>query len=169
MIVAATGHRPDKLGGYARSTWLATVGHARTILSIIEPCGVISGMALGWDQAVARAGLDLGIPVIAAIPFIGQADRWPRVARDQYFRLMSEATAKVKVWEQPGYETENVRDALMSRNRWMVDNCGLVIALWDGSTGGTGACVSYARSVGREVLNGWGGFDHYRDSGEWLI
>ena len=168
-VIAATGHRPDKLGGFSRPVWCALVAHARSFLEIMEPSGVISGMALGWDQAMARAALDLDIPVIAALPFAGQADRWPRHARNDYFRLLAEVTTKIKVWEQPGYETEDIRGALLARNRWMVDNCGLVVALWDGSSGGTGHCVEYAKSVNRDLINGWGGFVHLRDTGGWLI
>ena len=42
-----------------------------------RPDAVISGMALGWDQAVARATADLGIPWVAAITFEGQESKWP--------------------------------------------------------------------------------------------
>lgn len=168
-VIAATGRRPDKLGGFSRPVWCSLVSHARTILEVTEPAVVISGMALGWDQAMARAALDLDIPVIAALPFVGQADRWPRHARDDYFRLMAEVTTKINVWKQPGYETEDIRGALLARNRWMVDNCGLVVALWGGSPGGTGHCVGYAKSVNRDLINGWGGFVHLRDTGGWLV
>jgi len=37
------------------------------------------------------------------------------------------------------------------RSEWMVQNCDLLVAYWDGSDGGTGNCVKYAKSVGRDV------------------
>jgi uncharacterized phage-like protein YoqJ len=171
MIVAATGHRPDKLGGYDSATRRVVEGHAWTILECIQPDGVISGMAQGWDQAMARAAISLGIPVIAALPCAGQEDMWPEAARIEYWRLLAEGlvVSKIKVWEHPGYQTETIAEAMKARNRWMVDNAGHVIALWDGSPGGTGHCVEYARSVGKPVLNGWAGLGPYRESGRWLL
>jgi uncharacterized phage-like protein YoqJ len=41
------------------------------------------------------------------------------------------------------------------RNKWMVNKCNKVLALWDGSKGGTGNCVSYALSVDRPIENAW--------------
>lgn len=36
------------------------------------------------------------------------------------------------------------------RNKWMVDQCRLVLSVWDGSPGGTGNCMKYVMDVGRE-------------------
>lgn len=55
MIVAGTGHRPNKLGGYGDDVFERLVALARTYLWHMEPWHVISGMALGWDQALAQA------------------------------------------------------------------------------------------------------------------
>ena len=38
------------------------------------------------------------------------------------------------------------------RNRAMVDDCDLLIAIWDGSPGGTANCVEYAERVLRPTL-----------------
>jgi hypothetical protein len=37
----------------------------------------------------------------------------------------------------------------------MVDHGTRVAALWDGSSGGTGNCIRYARRVGRPFDNLW--------------
>jgi hypothetical protein len=34
-------------------------------------------MARGWDLALAKAAVELGLPLFAAIPFVGQESRWP--------------------------------------------------------------------------------------------
>jgi hypothetical protein len=34
----------------------------------------------------------------------------------------------------------------------MVDRCDIVIAAWDGSRGGTGHCVEYARHKKKEII-----------------
>jgi uncharacterized phage-like protein YoqJ len=43
------------------------------------------------------------------------------------------------------------------RNEWMVDNAHIVLALWDGSSGGTGNCIKYAnrKSVNKPIINLW--------------
>jgi len=44
---------------------------------------------------------------------------------------------------------------MQTRNIWMVDNCDLVLALWDGSDGGTGNCIKYANKIGKPIVNLW--------------
>jgi predicted Rossmann fold nucleotide-binding protein DprA/Smf involved in DNA uptake len=44
-----------------------------------------------------------------------------------------------------------VASAMLRRNRWMVDHCDAVIAVWGGSPGGTAQSVRYARDLGRPV------------------
>ena len=54
-VFAATGHRPNKLGGYAPKIAADLVKLATIFLNLRKPNKVISGMALGWDQAWAEA------------------------------------------------------------------------------------------------------------------
>lgn len=55
MILAVTGHRPNKLGGYSKQAYRKLVKIAEVNLKKLNPDKVISGMALGWDQALAQA------------------------------------------------------------------------------------------------------------------
>jgi len=54
----------------------------------------------------------------------------------------------VVVVSEGGYSARNMQ----RRNEWMVDHSDKVLAVWDGSNGGTGNCVAYARSIGREII-----------------
>lgn len=149
-IIAATGHRPEKLGGHDNKTRLALGGLATEYLAQNAPSKVISGMALGWDQAVAGACIALGIPFIAAVPFAGQERRWPEDAQARYRRLLEQAADVIYVVE--GLATIS---AMQRRNEWMVDNCDRIVALWDGSWGGTFNCVRYAEKQRRPIDNLW--------------
>ena len=40
----------------------------------------------------------------------------------------------------------------------MVDNCTHVLAMWDGSEGGTANCVKYAQAVNKPIINLWSPF-----------
>jgi len=34
----------------------------------------------------------------------------------------------------------------------MVDNCDKLVAVWDGTKGGTSHCVGYAKKQGKEII-----------------
>lgn len=149
-VLAGTGHRPPKLGGYGNDTFAGLTGLARDMLEEMAPDRVISGMALGWDQALAWAAEQECIPFVAAIPFRGYCDRWPASSKDRYESLLSSASEVEYVCE-PGYAPWKMQ----KRNEWMVDKCDVLLAMWDGSTGGTANCIDYARRRGTRIVNCW--------------
>lgn len=157
MIVAATGHRlGPKLGGYDTKTRRALGALAVQWLHYNRPDKVISGMALGWDQAVAGAAVTLGIPFIAAIAFEGQAGHWPEEDRIRYCRLLGLASEVVNVdLERTTQDWRGAGQRLDDRNRWMVDRADKMLALWNGTLGGTYNCLAYAKKKGVEVENLW--------------
>lgn len=152
VSLAFTGHRPNKLGGYSPAAQAKLVRIAKEFLlprkEIIKDC--YSGMALGWDQAAALACMDLGIPFIAAVPFEGQETAWPASSQAEFRRILNAAAKVVEVCE-PGYAAWKMQ----KRNEYMVDQSRLLVALWDGTSGGTANCVGYARKQNRLVVNLW--------------
>lgn len=149
-IYAATGHRPDKLGGYGPRIDDRLRNLAYSFFVAAKPDEAVSGMALGWDMAFAEAALTLGIPLTAAIPFAGQESKWPTASQERYRNILARAARSVIVCDG-GYSSAKMQ----TRNEWMVDKCDRLVALWDGSPGGTGNCIKYARQVGRDVINLW--------------
>ena len=152
LRLAFTGHRPEKLGGYDSFAQTKLYHFAKRTLEPLagEIHVCYSGMALGWDQAIALACADLKIPFIAAVPFRGQECKWPRESQLIYNHLMSRAQTIVYVCED-GYAAWKMQ----KRNEWMVDHSNRLMALWDGSTDGTANCVRYAERVGRQTVNLW--------------
>jgi uncharacterized phage-like protein YoqJ len=148
MIVAFTGHRPDKLGGYKvpNDTYIRVCQKIDTTLKEFKPEKVITGMALGIDQWAASIAHKLHIPFLAAIPFEGQENAWPEASKKTY-RLLRKLAAEEMIVSAGGYSA----DKMQVRNIWMVDNCTKLIAVWDGTKGGTGNCVEYAKSVKRDI------------------
>lgn len=155
-VVAATGHRPDKLGGYYPRALDRVRLVARKHLKRNRPEKLIVGMALGWDQAVAWAAVDLEIPFVAAVPFDGQESRWPKDSQAQYRALLREAESVVYVGER--YSAPIPR-LMQRRNEWMVDRCESLLALHDGTFGGTCNCLNYAEKLGRPWVNLWDEFE----------
>lgn len=149
MIVAFTGHRPNKLGGYKlpNPTYVYVCQQIDKTLQELKPEKVISGMALGVDQWAAHIAYKLGIPFIAAIPFEGQEKAWPKQSQVTFHLLLKLASEKVIV-SPGGYSAPKMQ----VRNEWMVDRCDKLIAVWDGTAGGTGNCVNYAVNKDREII-----------------
>jgi uncharacterized phage-like protein YoqJ len=150
MILSVTGHRPDKLGGYKTEIFSALTGFAITMLLELEPDKIITGMALGWDQAVACASIELDIPYIAAIPCYGQEKVWQKRYQDGYKFLKENANEIVITSKTPFFSA-----CMQIRNEWMVDNSDKLLALWNGTHGGTYNCLSYAKQKNKEVINVW--------------
>jgi len=123
----------------------------------LAPRGVISGLAQGWDSALIEACWALGLPYVACAPFKGQESKWPGAAQFRY-RQYVERAAKVVVCSPGEYSAQKMQ----IRNERMIDMAlkdgpsnELVIALWDGSAGGTKNCIDYAQRKQIEIINAW--------------
>lgn len=156
MIICGTGHRPNKLGGYTMAVENKQIKIAYDWLKLNKPTKIISGMALGWDQAIARVGIDLSIPVVAALPFENHHAIWPHWQIERYTNLLAKCS-EIKLVCEGGFE----KWKMQKRNEWMVDNCDLVLALWNGSVGGTSNCIAYAKQLERPIINLW---EQWRDA-----
>lgn len=163
MKIALTGHRPADLP--KDETYLR--GNLDKLYNSLCPDVVITGMADGFDLIGGCLALDHNIPVICAVPY------WEHIKSNNpaYKRLLNRAKEIVVVTPGPYHVYK-----LHKRNEWMVDNSDLVISAWNGKeSGGTFACMEYARKVDRalvninlndngwEVLNSWPGRDKLLD------
>lgn len=148
-----TGHRPDVIGGYGEDAEAWREHVALRSLEILQPEEVITGMALGWDTAIAHACLALGIPFVAAIPFIGQEKRWSEEAQAIYHALLVKAKYTIIV-NPPGYAPWK----MLSRNAMMIAWGDEGLALYDAEKheGGTAHCVKNALKAGKPMHNAWG-------------
>jgi uncharacterized phage-like protein YoqJ len=149
MIICGTGHRPNKLLGYTAKAYFDAADFAYKHL----PEGtsrIISGGALGWDQALALAALQASIPLVMALPFPNFESRWPRESQHNLHQLIDKSADIVFVCDG-GYAPWKMQ----KRNEWMVDKADSVLALWNGTDGGTANCVRYAEKVGKPITNLW--------------
>lgn len=157
--IAITGHRPDKLGGYKkydgciRNALDRQLGRLYTEYSKVG-C-LLTGMALGFDQIACSLALDKGIHVVACIPCQRQYAKWPLSSQQEYADL-------IKSIEAAGGDLIVVSDApyfngcMQVRDQYMVDNCDLLLACYNGdSTGGTAHTVNYAQKKNIPVKNIW--------------
>ena len=110
------------------------------------------GMALGFDMMCAEIVLELKkkypyIKLIGAIPFKNQTKRWVnKVQIDRYMKILKQLDEIHCVYEK--YQ----EGCMQERNKFMVDNSSLVMALYNGKSGGTKFTIDYARKLGKEVI-----------------
>jgi len=151
MKIAITGHRPNKLGNdYSLTSPLLL--HIKAILqeqiNIYQPEFMISGMALGIDTLWATLAIENNIKLIAAVPFKSQHIKWTIKSQEIYFDLLSKAHQMINISGADGYNL----DYMQLRNEWMVDNCDMLIAVWDGTPGGTCNCFRYANKRNKNIF-----------------
>ena len=151
MKIAITGHRPNKLGNdYDLTSPL--IGRIqmtlRAIISEYMPDYMISGMALGIDTLWAKLAIEYKTPLIAAIPCLEHDNKWFTKSKLIYKEILDNPLT-TKILTSNTCYTPN---CMQVRNIWMVDNCDLLIAVWDGTSGGTKNCIDYAKSINRQII-----------------
>ena len=138
-----TGHRPDKL---IRSKEQITKDLTAAIDNAISDGyrTFISGMAMGVDIWAAQIVLEKktvlpGLHLICALPFPGFGDRWSSQWSDVYNEIIRQADLVKSISQSFSYAS------YQKRNEWMVNHSGRVIAVYNGSAGGTRNTVEYAQ------------------------
>lgn len=172
--IAFTGHRPDKLGGY---DWNSDANQRNilkltsAVLDIIKDSGDTDfefyfGGALGTDQMafeivslIQAKHPEWNFRKIFCIPFKNQPNKWPPISRQRYEKHKEKAEQIVYVDTIEGYSFDNLNKdiyhpaKMQKRNEYMVDNCDILIALYDGNgTGGTASCLKYAEARRKRIL-----------------
>lgn len=111
----------------------------------------LSGMAQGTDLWAAECILALRrhnahLRLTCVLPCPGQEKYWPREQRERYTRILQEADEVLCL--SPSY----YKACMFQRNRYMVDHCDVLLAVYDGSNlGGTAYTLRYARKKGKEI------------------
>lgn len=160
MIYGATGHRPPRLNlSYSAEDSELLETFAAKILSNLRVTHIISGGALGWDQAVATAALSMGIPYSMFLPFKNFGKKWP-VASQLYLDYLCEHAAKVLNCGEGGGDYNKL---YFQRDEMIVDAADLLLALFDGECqGGTYHTVNYALKKNKNIINVWDEFMEFR-------
>lgn len=156
VTYAFTGHRPKDLGmkrgGDLRALDERLVRFAKGVIhnTLLPDAEIISGLAEGWDMAIAEAAVDCGLRLIVAVPFEGQERYWSSYSQGRYRRLRAQAHDEHVIGPFP--DTRFYK----KRNEWMVDNGDCLGALWSGkTTGGTWHAVDYAHRWCVPVIQLW--------------
>lgn len=158
LTCAFTGHRPQNLPfGFneadERCVFLKEQLERKITDLVINKhvTNFITGMALGVDMYAAEIVLKLKeiyptITLECAIPCELQPAKWPEGFRNRYFEIAAKCDKETML------QTKYTSDCMQKRNKYLVDSCDILLAIWDGKKSGTGNTVSYAKEMGKEVL-----------------
>lgn len=130
-------------------------------------------MAQGVDQWAGEILIELkkafpDIKIIAAVPFAQQTKAWPHESGWKRWVTILEGCDEIhltdiskqvtleELCELANIPTSDpkyvISKKLNNRNEWMVDRADSVLAIWKGTSGGTGNCVQYAISKNKSVV-----------------
>ena len=138
MRIAVTGHRPKRLKGQQKEVkkWLSEQ------LDKYECTEAISGMAQGADQIFAQVAVEKDVPLTCCYPYrksFFHQEEQKILNKAEDIKFISEAYTGNRVY--------------WFRDKYMVDNCDLLLAVWDGiKSGGTWLTINYAQKIGKPVI-----------------
>ena len=153
-----SGHRPARLPWGDREEDPRCQDLKERLAQVLEEAyrqgyrHFLCGMAQGADLYFCQAVLDLrqtcpGITLEAAVPFAGQADRWPPDDQQRRLQLLDQCDLETVIQHHytPG--------CMNRRNRYMVERSSLLLAVYDGiPQGGTMNTLAYAMRKGVQTV-----------------
>lgn len=156
LTVCFTGHRPQSLGGFSDQSMMALKIKEKLKEEILKLINLgfnrfISGGALGVDQWAAEIVIELkivyDIKLIIAKPFPSQDSIWPLSSREHFKNICNQADEVINVSPDP-YKNWKMQ----KRNQYMIDNSKIMIAVWNGLSGGTANAVNYGKKKNIQII-----------------
>lgn len=157
-ICCFTGHRPNKFSFKYNEMHPDCIKIKALLKEEIEKTikdgydYFISGMALGVDMWVAEAVIELqktypNIKFEVAVPCANQECTWPEISQNRYRHILMHADLLYYVSRKP-YQPY----LMLQRDKYMVDKSSRLIAVFDGSSGGTKHTFDYAIEKGIPIV-----------------
>ena len=144
-----TGHRPAKLSWGNNENDPRCLALRQKLRAAIQSAydegyrHFICGMAQGCDfyfaeEILALKDLHSDVTLEAAIPCPSQPEGWSGADKRRYHAILGRCDYETLVQDHysPG--------CMQRRNRYMVDHSSLLIAVYDGQSGGTRSTLEYA-------------------------
>lgn len=159
LTCAFSGHRPEKLPWGNDETdprcGALKIQMERELRKLCE-AGVrnyIFGMARGADQyfldVLTALRKEYPLKITAAVPCREQQKLWPEQEKRRYLVQLGKCD-EIRVLENVYSE-----GCMLRRNRYMVEHAQILMTVYDGTGGGTGATASYARARGLKIISLW--------------
>ena len=145
-----TGHRPHKLAAPENEVkkWLNNEIERAISEGFVT---FITGCAMGTDIwagqiIIEKRRQNPSLHLIAASPYPNFEKRWTPEWQEQYLRLLEGADLVRYISKQYS------EDCFIIRNRWMVDHSSKLIAVYNGTPGGTRNTIAYAKMNNLKIV-----------------
>lgn len=158
MIIAGTGSRELRADEELFEKVIVQVESFLQFQSMtqMQNLTLMSGMAEGFDEIIAKVARELSVPLICSIPNRGYLEYYWKKNSVTGFDRYKEAEALCNYAESSGgYVKYICKDLYVDgvhanfvRNNWMVDNSEYML-VYNPVSRGTSHCYSYIKQVGR--------------------
>ena len=145
-----TGHRPEKIKGTEKEIRLKLREEINRAISSGYDT-FITGLAPGVDTWAALEVLKIkesnkNIKHFCAVPFKGVEKNRTKEQIIDFNYIISNSNDMIYISEK------YARWCFLARDKWMVNRSKRVIAVFNGTKGGTEFTISYAKKKGREIV-----------------
>ena len=110
----------------------------------------LCGMAVGFDMKAAQAVLALkglyNIELVACLPCANQSERFSEKNKRLYREILSRCDDIIIM------EMEYRNGCMQQRDRYLVDNCDVLVSFLRKNSGGTYYTVNYARKENKKII-----------------
>ena len=149
-VACFTGHRSQKLPwGFNEEDGRCQKMKERLRIEIVKAIEngyrtFLCGMAIGFDLLCAQTVLSLkeeypNIRIIGALPCRTQDCKWSNKEKLRYRYVLGRLDGVRCIYG------EYISGCMVERNRYMVNSSSLIIALFNGKSGGTKSTIDFAR------------------------
>lgn len=165
LHIALTGHRPNKLAGYdiEQPPYKQLQADLESFIGIqLEKYDKVvchSGLALGADTIWSKAILSMRdthpgrVKFHAEVPMLSQPSVWFNERDINFWHEQMDLADEQTIYghleglskEERKYKAIKLLD---ERNKGMINHSDMLLAVWDGSKGGTYNAVTYAKKQG---------------------
>lgn len=108
------------------------------------------GMAVGFDLAAAESVLkyknEYGARLFACIPCNGQSDGYSAKNKQRYDCILQNCDGEIVISD------EYHRGCMLARDRFLIENCGVLVCFLRKEKGGTYYTVNYARQKNIKII-----------------
>jgi len=150
MLITGTAPHPALIHEHRATPSGDLICLARLALSKYQVTRLLTSLSPGWEQALAKAAVEMNIPYTAVIPYPGRDAEWEGQARLLYLDLLARAAGVYLVGDARSSQ------ALFAAHCWQIDHAEYLLTLWDFEfESETFQSLRYALERGLVVVNLW--------------
>ena len=110
----------------------------------------LCGMAVGFDLKAAQTVIDLkskyDVRLVACLPCANQSERFSLKSKQLYGAILARCDEVVVLQEK------YTKGCMLARDRYLADNCDVLVCFLRKKTGGTAYTVNYAETAGKKII-----------------